>query len=395
MPPLPPRPTIVDPPPLDRNALDALAAGFRYFNVAGSGPTFPIARRAAEEFGRWLDSVAMFSHLGYDAYNEALAAARADAAAALGDAGGASRVALMQSATAALNAVVAALRLGPVARLVTTDQEHPAALLPLFARRERGDSVRVVPYDGSDADFLARLERELHPGGALLLSHVSHRNGMVLPVRAACRLARERDAFAIVDGAQAVGQVPVDVLSFGADAYCLLGHKWLHGPLATGALWLRDPSDPRAVPAFVGWRSRESSDLAGNVALKPNAERFESGTVDAAAFVGLSQALAVHRALGLRAISARVRELRDRVLGLLAELPARLLSRATDPTGIVTFQPLRGDVEALVGRAWNEHRVVIKAILKPDAPECVRLSFWYLHEDVALDDLGQALAALL
>src|SRR5437867_8561008 len=61
----PPPPAIVDPPPLDRASLDALLPGSRYFNVAGSGPLMPIARRAMESYGRWLDSVAMFSHVGF------------------------------------------------------------------------------------------------------------------------------------------------------------------------------------------------------------------------------------------------------------------------------------------------------------------------------------------
>lgn len=382
----------------------------------------PVARRAMEEFGRWLDGVAMFSHVGFAAYDAALAVARADLAAALGDPGGASRVALQQSATAALNVVVGGLRLGRAARMVTTDQEHVSALLPTFARRERGDEVVVVPYDGDDDGFLERLAASLRSGGALLLSQVSHKNGMVLPVAEACALARERGAFAIVDGAQALGQVPVDVRAMGADAYCLLGHKWLHGPLGTGALWVREPTDGRLRPPVVGWRSLdpaptrppllrrvssgesgggragapgESTDLAGNVALKSSAERFESGTVDAAAFVGLRQALAVHRHLGAAAIAERLVALRARLLRGLAALPVAVLSRPHDPTGIVTFATTRAAVSELVDRAWREHRVVLKGILRPDEPEAVRVSFWYLHDQAAVDDLLSALAAIL
>ncbi len=393
MPFVPARPAIVDPPPLDRGSLDALLPGSRYFNVAGCGPTMPVARRAMESFGRWLDSVAMFSHVGFAAYDGALAETRADLAAFLGDAGGASRVALMQSATAALNAVVAALRFARAVRIVTTDHEHAAALLPVFARRERGDEVIVVPYTGDDAEFLARLGETVRPGGALLLSHVSHRDGSVLPAREACAIAREREAFTIVDGAQAVGQVTVDVRGIGCDAYCLLGHKWLHGPLATGALWLRDPLDKRLVPTIVGWRSRESSSVSGAVTLKPNAERFESGTIDVASFVGLRQTIAVHRALG-PCVHERVRALRRHAFEALAELPLEERSRRSDPTGIVTVRPRRGDVGSLVDRAWEEHGVVIKALVGPDEPDRIRISFWYLHEDAAVDDLARALAAL-
>lgn len=389
---VPPEPTFVDPPPLDRGSLDSLLPGSRYFNVAGSGPTMPIVRRAIDSYARWLDSVAMFSHVGFAAYDAALAATRADVAAFIGDPDGASRIALLQSATAALNTAVAALSFPRPARLVTTDQEHASALLPLFARRERGDRVEVVPFTAES--FLERLGAALDGADALLLSHVSHKNGAVLPVREACALATAAGAFSIVDGAQAVGQLPVDVRALGADAYCLLGHKWLHGPLGTGALWLRHPLDPRLAATVVGWRSREDSDIAGNVKLKQTAERFESGTVDVAAFVGVRQTLAVHRALGGR-VFPRVRELRAKLLGAMKELPVAVESRAAEPTGIVRVRPRNGEVQTLVDRAWNEHGVVLKALIGPDEPDAVRISFWYLHEDAAIDDLARCLRTLL
>ena len=391
---VPPPPAIVDPPPLDRASLDALLPGSRYFNVAGCGPTMPVVRGAMERYGRWLDSVAMFSHVGYAEYEAELARTREDLAAVLGDADGGGRVTLLQSATAALNVVVSGLRFAHPTRIVTTDHEHASALLPVFARRERGDEVLVAPYTGDDAAFLDRLDRELDRAGALLLSHVSHKSGAVLPVRDACALARRRGAFSIVDGAQAVGQIPVDVTAIGCDAYCMLGHKWLHGPLGTGALWLRDPVDVRLVPPFVGWRSRAASDVAGNVTLKSTGERFETGTVDVSSFFGVRQTLAVHRALRTR-IAERVQALRATVLGALEVLPLRLESRPEDPTGIVRVRPRDADVPTVVDRAWNEFGVVIKAIVGPDEPDSIRISFWYLHDDAAIDDLARALRSVL
>jgi selenocysteine lyase/cysteine desulfurase len=391
---LPPVPEIVDPPPLDRASLDALLPGSRYFNVAGCGPTMPVVRAAIERHARWLDAVAMFSHAGYAEYDAELARTRDDLAAFIGDPGGGARFTLLQSATAALNVVLAALRFARPARIVTTDQEHASALLPAFARRERGDEVLVVPYTGDHAAFLERLDRELAGGGALLLSHVSHKSGAVLPVREASALARRRGAFSIVDGAQAVGQIPVDVRDIGCDAYCLLGHKWLHGPLGTGALWLRDPLDARLVPPVLGWRSRESSDIAGNVTLKPSGERFESGTVDVSAFFGVRQALAVHRALGPR-VCQRLEALRATLLGALEILPLQLESRPHDPTGIVRVRPRSADVQAAVDQAWDEFGVVIKASVGSDEPDAIRISFWYLHDDAAVDDLARCLHTLL
>jgi selenocysteine lyase/cysteine desulfurase len=144
---------------------------------------------------------------------------------------------------------------------------------------------------------------------------------------------------------------------------------------------------------LVGWRSRESSDAAGNVTLKRTGERFESGTVDVSAFVGLRQALAVHRALGPR-VGRRIADLRAKVLGALEVLPLTLESRPQDPTGIVRVRPRDADVQTLVDRAWRDHGVVVKALLGPDEPDAVRISFWYLHQEEALDDLARTLGLL-
>ena len=118
---------------------------------------------------------------------------------------------------------------------------------------------------------------------ALLISAVSCKTGDVLPVREACRLARDAGAISIVDAAQALGQVRVDVEDFGADAVVTLGHKWLHGPLATGGFWVRDLA--LFAPTRLGWRSRLELPT-GSRDYNPNATRFETGTVGLAVVDG-------------------------------------------------------------------------------------------------------------
>ena len=132
--------------PIDtsRDALQALRGDFVYCNVAGSGPTFPISARTAERYRAWLSSVGMFSHVGYEAYNAALDATRADIADFIGDPGGAKHIALTQSATDSLNTLIAGLRLPTRATIVTTAEEHGSALMQTFARRARGDQVVVL-----------------------------------------------------------------------------------------------------------------------------------------------------------------------------------------------------------------------------------------------------------
>jgi len=390
-------PEIDQTPDVSREALQALRGDFLYFNVAGSGPTFPVAHRAADAYRSWLSSVGMFSHAGYDAYNAALDATRADVAAAVGDEGGATRVALAQSATDGLNTLVAGLRLRPRlprsggALIVTTAEEHGSALLPVFARRTRGDRVRVIAHR-DDASFLDDV-RAAFAGGAeaLVISLVGCKSGKVLPVAEATRIAHDAGGAVIVDCAQALGQIPVDVRALGADAYAFLGYKWLHGPLGVGAFWVKDPD--RFESTRLGWRSQTAMDLEGHVTLKPDASRFEIGTVDAGAFFGLRQTLAVHRRLGAT-VGERVRGLRARLLERLADFPFDVLSLPSDPTGIVVAAPKGAPALEIVERMWREQRIVVKHLSEPGL-EAIRISFWALHQDGDIDRLAAAFARTL
>lgn len=384
--------TFIDEHPDDSvTALQALSDDFGYFNVAGSGPTFPVAQRAAESYRTWMNGVGMFSHVGYDSYNAELDATRAALAAFIGDPDGASRIALTQSATDGLNTLIASLPVRPSALIVTTAEEHPAALLPVYRRQDRGDRVRIVALD-DDERFLADIAQAFRDGAqAIVLSLISCRTGRRLPVEAACRLARDAGAISIVDCAQALGQIPVDASALGADALVFLGHKWLHGPLATGALWVADPG--RWSPGRVGWRSRVDHDLDGHMTLNDDATRFEIGTVDVAAFVGIQQTLAVHRALGAR-VAQRITQLRAQVLRAVGDLPLDLLGRAGDPTGIVVVQPRAGGAAEIVRRAWVEDRIVIKHV-GDQSMDAIRISFWALHQDADVDRLAASLSRQL
>jgi selenocysteine lyase/cysteine desulfurase len=386
-------PVIDDEPDIDPQALQALAPDILYCNVAGSGPTFPAAQDAAERARRWLNEVGMFSHVGYDAYNEWLAQARADLAAFLGDPGGAERIALMTSATDGLNTLVQGLPIPPGSIIATTAEEHGSALMPLHRRQERGDTLRILPH-GDDATFLAELALALNDGArALVMSLVSCKSGAVLPVRAACALARQAGAVSVIDAAQALGQVPVDVSELGADAVVTLGHKWVHGPLATGGFWVRDVD--QFTVERLGWRSQSAFDVYGGYTLQPDATRFETGTIDAAAFVGLRQAIAIHRALG-PAVQARIRALRAQLFARLEPLGLRARSRPGEPTGIVVVEPPGGNAAAIVAGMWRDDRVVVKHLTeKGVVPDGIRISFWALHTEGDIELLSAAFARQL
>jgi L-cysteine/cystine lyase len=236
------------------------------------------------------------------------------------------------------------------------------------------------------------VKREFADGAsALVISLVSCKSGKVLPVAEATRIAHDAGGTVVVDCAQAAGQIAVDVNALGADAYAFLGYKWLHGPLGVGALWIRDLGKFEVLR--MGWRSQTAMDLEGNITLKDEASRFETGTVDAGAYLGLRQTLAVHRALG-QTVNERIRALRARLIERLRSLPFEIMSPSSDPTGIVVARPKAMPALEVVETMWRDHRIVVKHLSEPGL-EAIRISFWALHEAADIDRLAEAFARTL
>jgi L-cysteine/cystine lyase len=138
-------------------------------------------------------------------------------------------LALTHSTTDGVATVMAALDLGPGDEVLTSDEEHPGLLAPLAnAQRRRGFEVRKVPF--------AELAGEVGPATRLVAcSHVSWVSGQIVDAPA---LAAS-DASVLLDGAQGLGAIPLDVRELGCDFYAASGQKWLCGPEGTGCLFVR------------------------------------------------------------------------------------------------------------------------------------------------------------
>jgi L-cysteine/cystine lyase len=192
-------------------------------------------------------------------------------------------LALTASTTEGCNVVLAGLRPGPDDEVVTTDVEHFGLLGPLQASGARIRVARIRELPAEEA--LGAILAEVTPRTRLLaLSHVSWLTGNLLPLE---ELQDETGLPMLVDGAQSAGAIAVDASRY--DFYTVSAQKWLCGPDATGALYVREPEQLHvALPTYF---SQQVHDEAGEYTPKAGAARFDGGWIPTASLAGLEAAL--------------------------------------------------------------------------------------------------------
>lgn len=209
-----------------------------YFNYAGLSPARPevvhAMHRALEMFNSRL-----FSESGIAWYRKQVQDCSTQVAALLDIRLDPTHysVLLCPNATISLKIALSMTDLRAGDKVITSDQEHPSMLHTLSILQQKGVALTVIPSP-TEGQFLARLDDACRDRRTKLiaLSHVAHSDGRIFPLSQVCDIAAKRDVLVAVDGAQAVGHIPVNVGRLGVDFYYFSGHKWCAGPMGTGAL---------------------------------------------------------------------------------------------------------------------------------------------------------------
>jgi L-cysteine/cystine lyase len=247
------------------------------------------------------------------------------------------RIALTRSTTDACHIVVKGLRLGARDEIVTTDAEHFGLLGPLRASAARVKVARITACPASQAfDAIATA---VGPRTRLIaVSHVAWSTGNRLPVE---RL-RELGVPLLIDGAQSVGTIAVDVEALGCDFYAMSGQKWLLGPEVTGALYVRDDALARLDVSLPSYLSQESYEEDGRFRAVSGAARFDPPWVATAALEGLAASISWLTALGPDAY-ARASKMAERCRSLLTDRASVITE--PDQSTLVSFEPRRSASE--------------------------------------------------
>ena len=311
----------------------------------------------------------------------------------------AAEISLQQNTTEGINLVLFGLGLRPGDEIITASGEHSSVVVPAYYARERyGINLRIVRVacGDSQADILARFEEQVTPKLKLIvLSHVSYSTGQLFPVPDLAALAHQRGAFLLLDAAQSVGQMPVNVRELDCDFCAFPGHKWLLGPAATGALYVRRELIAGLEPAKVSHHASAFYNFKDRFETKGDTiDKFEMTTVSVPLLSGLNAAMRYMAGIGLESIATRAVSLAQYATEGLSEIAGVRMISATEPakvkTGIVAFA--LNDVPATVVTAhlWEAERVVARTV--PDAA-CTRLCFHAFNTEAEVDTAVETIRA--
>ena len=185
----------------------------------------------------------------------------------LGNTFGASsdEIVLTRNASEALHLQAIGVQLKPGDEVIISSQEHPAGLRP-WMYREKKDGIIIKPVFIpspliSEVDVIERFSSAITPKTkAISFCHVT-RGGHRYPVKEIASMASDKGLLTIVDGAQAVGQFPINLHDLGCDAYAVSLHKWMLAPTGTGFLYIKNTSRDRIKSAFAIDTTLESPDF--------------------------------------------------------------------------------------------------------------------------------------
>ena len=297
-------------------------------------------------------------------------------------------IAFTRNATDGVNLVTNGIAWRQGDEVLLSDQEHPAMLFPWTYLQQRGYiTLKRFEIDMNPEKTLLNVRKGLRPQTRLLASsHVTSQAGIRIPDKEICALCKERGILVLLDGAQAVGQFPIDLKTIDCDFYTGNLHKWLLGPKGTGFFYVTQeflsdnlPSISQEgrvdslQPTWVGAGSGGFDDQKG-LSPSPSAQRFEYGTRDFGKYASISPLLDWFESLGWQNVEEHIRELSNVLKTELKSIPkVRLFTpHQWEFSSAMTSFALSGiSCNEISKRLWESHRALVRTVGEFDA---VRIS---------------------
>ncbi len=364
-----------------------------YFNYGGQGPLPESALQAIVQSYHQLQSLGPYSHRRNDWVAQECHHTRATIAAELQVP--TSTITLTENVSTGCNIALWGIPWQAGDHLLLTDGEHASVMAAAqeIARRfevkvstcsvvetlNHGDPIEAIASQVSDRTQL------------VVISHILWSTGQILPqqeIAIACR-SQNPQVKILVDAAQSVGLLPLNLTADAIDFYAFTGHKWWCGPAGLGGLYVRPETLETLHPTFIGWRGIQETSQGQPSGWKPGARRYEVATSAYPLLAGLRQAIAFHHLSGTA--QHRNHLIRQNSLLLwqkLTELPQiHCLHQNPPHAGLVSFRLQNRQHEQLV-HTLEDQNIMVRTI--PDL-QCIRACVHYFTQPEEIDQLVNAI----
>ncbi len=373
-----------------------------YFNYGGQGPLSQVAKDAIFRSYDLIQQRGPFSQGVNDFAIKLQRDLRNTIASELGVT--AHTIALTEDVTVGCNIALWGIDWKAGDHILLSDCEHPgiiAAVGELQRRFQLEVSICPLLTTLNEGDPVAIIGDYLQPNTRLLvISHILWNTGQVLPLKEiveVCHnfsLSHSQRIFVLVDAAQSVGVLPLNLSEIGVDFYAFTGHKWWCGPDGLGALYVSPEALEDLHPTFIGWRGITVNSNGKPTGWKSDATRYEIATSTVSLSAGLKDAIALHHQWGT--VEERYQEI-CRLSGYLWENLGAIsgvecLRTSPPESGLVSFQLTNGKSHQELVNNLEKEGVMLRTIHHPN---CVRACVHYFTLESEIDQLVDAIGQVI
>jgi L-cysteine/cystine lyase len=369
-----------------------------YFNYGGQGPLPQMALEAIVESYTLLQQEGPFSKKALDRITAQTALTHSAIAQELNVAP--ETITLTESVSVGCNIALWGLDWHKGDRILITDCEHPGIVAAVQEiSRRYGVEVDTCPVlatlNAEDEAAVGAIAAHVQPHTRLVvLSHILWNTGQVLPLAEVVQACRQQnsDVLLLVDAAQSVGVLPLNLTELDIDFYAFTGHKWLCGPDGVGGLYVRPALHKLLQPTFIGWRGIRTDGVGCPIGWMQDGKKFEIATSGFPLYRGLQVAIESHLQWGTAAQRyQRICVLSQQLWQNLQDIPHIITLRTTPPkSGLVSFYVEdKSHLECV--KTLESQQIMARTIANPN---CVRVCLHYLTLESEVDLLTQKLMSL-
>ena len=306
-------------------------------------------------------------------------------------------ITLTENVTAGCNIAMWGVDWSEGDRILMTDCEHPGIIATVEEIKRRfGVEVSICSIMDTlnDGDPVEVIRSQLTENTRMVvLSHLLWNTGQVLPLKAIAQACHNYPAKhkirVMVDAAQSVGSLNLNLPDLEIDFYAFTGHKWLCGPAGVGGLYISKDAFTELNPTFIGWRGVEMDDRGKPIDWKQDGSKFEVATSAYPEYEGLRKAIAVHQDWGSKGDRyQRICELSNYLWTELQKIDRVSCLKTTPPeAGLVSFQ-IAGVPHKQLVDTLEQQGFLLRTIADPD---CIRACVHYLTLSEECDRLLEAI----